>query len=87
MEGFPEEPVITKCGGVAVQAHGEQTRSVGHCRTTASDSISCYEEQTDFDFTYGQYFVFDENSASQIPIRHDTLSDDDVKVSLTQRLI
>ena len=40
-------------------------------------------EQTDFDFTVGQYLVSGENRSCQIPIRHNTLSDGDVKVCST----
>ena len=37
----------------------------------------------DFDFTVGRYLVSDENSACQIPIRHNTLSNGDVIVCPT----
>ena len=49
-------------------------------------AYSCYGsrqllcEQTDFVFAVRQRLVSDENSTCQIPIRHDILSDGDVKV-------
>ena len=55
---------------------------LSHCRTTLGQYIQSLREQTDFDFTVGQWFASHENSACYIPSRRQTLSDDNVKVCL-----
>ena len=55
---------------------------IRHCRTTVGQSTQSLLEQTDFDSAVGLCLVTGENDACQIPIRHNTLSDGDVKVCL-----
>ena len=56
--------------------------TIRHCRTTVGQNVQLLWKQTDFDSAVGRCLVSDENSAWKIPIRHDTLSDDDVTVCL-----
>ena len=53
----------------------------GYCCMTVSDQLPW--EQAYLDFSVGQCLVSDENTACWIPIRHNTLSDGDVKVDLS----
>ena len=48
--------------------------SIRHCRRTAGQNTQLLLKQTNFDFTVRQCLVSDENSFSQIPIRHNTLT-------------
>ena len=42
-----------------------------------------HQTQETFDLTIGQCLVSDENNVCKTPIRHNTLSDDDVRVGLS----
>ena len=57
--------------------------TVRYCRMTVGQSIRLPGKQTDFDFAVGQCLVSYENRACQISIRHNTLSNGDVKVCLS----
>ena len=59
--------------------------SIRRCPTTVGQYIPLplVREQTNFGFTVRQRLASDEKSADKIPIRHNALSDGDVKVCLS----
>ena len=67
-------PRIPQCHGVVVKPRS----TLRLCLQTAEENILLPWEQTCSHFTRGQRLVSEENS--EIPIRHNTLSDGDVKV-------
>ena len=56
---------------------------IRHCLNTVGQNVQLLWEQTDFDVTVGHCLVSGDTNACWVPVRHNTVSDGEIKICPT----